>query len=111
MADEDRSITGVVELVKTYAIQQTIDPIKGAGQWIGYAAAGALLLGAGLSLLLLGLLRLIQTEWTWAATGSWSWISYLVVLLVGAGVIAIAVWRISATPSGAGTDSASKEGS
>jgi len=110
MADEDRSITGVVELVKTYALQQTIDPIKGAGRWIGYAAAGALLLGAGLSLLLLGLLRLIQTEWTWAATGSWSWISYLVVLLVGAGVIAIAVWRISATPSRSGTDSASKEG-
>ena len=45
-------------------------------------AAGAVLLGLGLSLVLLGLLRLIQTEWERAATGSLSWLPYLIVLLL-----------------------------
>ena len=41
-----------------------------------------MLLGIGLALVLLGLLRLIQTEWDRAASGSLSWIAYLIVLVV-----------------------------
>ena len=60
---ESASVGEVIEFVKTYAKQETIGPLKGAGRWIGVGAAGAIALGLGLSLLLLGLLRLIQTEW------------------------------------------------
>lgn len=93
--DEDPSIGNVVDLVKTYAKQQTIGPLSNAGRWLSFGAAGAILLGVGLMLVLLGLLRLIQTEWEWAATGSWSWISYLLVLAACVLIIVVAVSRIS----------------
>ena len=41
-----------------------------------------MLIGTGLALVLLGLLRLIQTEWDRAASGALSWIAYLIVLIV-----------------------------
>jgi len=92
---DDLSISGVVDLVKTYAKQETLGPLKGAGRWLAAGAAGAGLLGIGLSLILLGALRLIQTEWHWAASGSFSWISYLIVLVVCVVVIAFSVLKIN----------------
>jgi hypothetical protein len=84
----------VITLVRDYAKQETIGPLKGAGKWIGYGIAGSLLLGTGLALVLLGLLRLIQTEWDRAASGALSWIAYLVVLIVCVLLIVVAVSRI-----------------
>ncbi|MET0146713.1 MAG: hypothetical protein ABW328_18275 [Ilumatobacteraceae bacterium] len=81
--DQDpTSITGVVDLVKTYAKQETLGPLKGAGKWLALGTAGAALLGVGLALVLLGLLRLIQAEWPRAASGSLSWLPYVIVLVV-----------------------------
>ena len=57
--------------------------------------AGALLLGIGLVLVLLGLLRLLQAEWDRAASGSLSWLAYLIVLVVCVLVIILAVSRIN----------------
>jgi len=102
--DSETSIAQVVELVTTYAKQETVEPIKNAGRFLGTGLAAAGLLGVGLSLLLLGLLRLLQTEVERLATGSLSWISYLIVLVVCAGVIAITLSRISNT----GLDESSK---
>lgn len=92
---DDTSIEGVIDLVRDYAKQETLGPLKGAGRWLGYGALGSLLLGSGLALLLLGLLRLIQTEWTRSATGALSWVSYAIVLVVCLIVIAIVVSRIN----------------
>ncbi len=92
---DDLSIGGIVELVKTYAKQETLGPLRGAGRWLAYGALGTILLGSGVSLVLLGTLRLIQTEWEWAAEGSWSWVSYLVVLAVCVTVIVLAISRIN----------------
>lgn len=92
---DDPSIGGIVELVKTYAKQETLGPLQGAGRWLAFGAIGAILLGLGLALLLLGALRLIQTEWDWAARGSWSWISYLVVLAACVLIIILAIKRIN----------------
>jgi hypothetical protein len=77
---ETASLGEVFDFVKTYAKQETIGPLRGAGRWIGFGAAGAMCLGLGLSLLLLGLLRLLQSEWEWASTGRMSWLSYVIVL-------------------------------
>jgi hypothetical protein len=93
-ADAD-SIGEVVDLVKAYALQETVGPLKGAGKWLAMGAIGALLLGLGLSLVVLGLLRLLQVEWTTVATGSWSWVSYLIALVVTVGFAAIAISRIN----------------
>jgi hypothetical protein len=57
--------------------------------------AGAITLAIGLSLLLLGLLRMLQTEWGRSARGSLSWLSYLIVLVVCVGLIVLAVSRIN----------------
>jgi hypothetical protein len=92
---EDTSIEGVVTLVRDYAKQETLGPLMGAGRWLAYGAAGAVLLGGGLALVLLGVLRLIQTEWDRAASGSLSWLPYLIVLVVCVVAIVITVSRIN----------------
>ena len=54
---ESASVGEVVDFVKEYAIQETVGPLKGAGRWIGFGAGGAALIGLGIMLLMLGLLR------------------------------------------------------
>jgi hypothetical protein len=93
-AQDEASVGDIVDYVKAYAKQETIGPLKGAGKWLGFGAAAALLLSIGVVLLLVGLLRLLQTEWTRSATGSLSWVAYLITLLVAIAVIALAISRI-----------------
>ncbi|WP_116997511.1 hypothetical protein [Desertimonas flava] len=90
----DPSIGGVVDLVKTYAKQETIEPIKGAGKFLGFGIGGALLTALGGSLVLLGLLRLFQTEIERTASGSLSWLAYVMVLVVCLAFLALAYLRI-----------------
>jgi hypothetical protein len=94
---ESASVGEVVEYVKTYAIQETVGPLKGAGRWIGIGAAAALLLGLGLMLLMLGLLRLIQSEWDGIAEGGSSWVPYLIVFVVTVVLLALTLMRINKT--------------
>ena len=91
---EQASVGEVIDYVKAYAKQETLGPLKGAGAWLGWGAAAALSLGLGLVLLLVGLLRLLQTEWERSATGSLSWLSYLIVLVVAAVLLALTLTRI-----------------
>lgn len=93
-APDPASVGDVVNLVKTYARQETVGPLKNAGRWLGMGAAGAFALGVGGVLVLLGLLRLLQTEWDRSARGSLSWLAYVIVLVVAAGAIALAASRI-----------------
>lgn len=104
MADDDlrpstrreaASLGEVVEYVKAYAQQETIGPLKGAGRWIGLGVVGAVALGLGSSLLLLGLLRLIQSEWEGLSTGGSSWVPYVIVLAVAAVLLALTLMRIN----------------
>jgi hypothetical protein len=93
--DDPTSITGIVDLVRTYAEQETVGPLKGAGKWLAMGTAGAVLLGIGGSLVMLGLLRLIQTEWDRAATGSLSWLAYVIVLVVDILLLVLTISRIN----------------
>jgi len=61
----------LVQLVKDYANQELRTPLAGAARWIGLGLAGALLIGGGTAFLVLGLLRLIQTEWADTFQGRW----------------------------------------
>ena len=91
------SISGIVDMVKTYAKQETLGPLKGAGKWLGLGAIGAVLLGIGLALLALGLLRLVQTEFFNLARGGWSFTPYAIVFVVCVVVIVLALSRINKT--------------
>ncbi|MEY2959407.1 MAG: hypothetical protein RLZZ01_1975 [Actinomycetota bacterium] len=85
------SIGDVVDTVKAYAQQETVEPLRRAARYVGFGAAGGLLTGIGVSLLLLGLLRFVQTEWTRSAEGRLSWLAYVVAfagLLVLGGISA-----------------------
>lgn len=77
-------------LVVGYAKQETIDPVKGLGRFLAFGMAGALVGSLGLVLLLLGVLRLLQTE-TSAFEGSWSWSPYVLVVLVSGAVAGAAL--------------------
>lgn len=90
---ESASVSEVYDLVKGYAKQETLAPLRGAGRWLALGTAGALFLGLGFSFVLLGLLRLLQTE-TSAFDGAWSWVPYLIVLVVTLIVAVLSLSRI-----------------
>jgi len=78
----------VLQLVLGYAKQETIDPIRNLGRFVGYGLAGALLGSLGAVLLLLGGLRALQTETTVFEGNGWrSCVPYAIVL-VASGAIA-----------------------
>lgn len=87
--------TEVWGLTKDYARQETVEPLKGVGRYLGFGMAGALLGGIGVILLLLAGLRALQTETGDTFDGNLSWLPYVIVLAVAALLVAWAVTRIS----------------
>lgn len=86
----------VIQLVKDYARQETLGPLRGAGRWLGLGIAAAVCLAIGALFLVLGALRLVQTETDDAFRGPWmQLIPYVVALAVAVVIIVIAVQRIS----------------
>jgi cytochrome c biogenesis protein CcdA len=91
---QSASVNDVFTMVTDYAKQETLGPLRGAGRWLAFGTVGALMIGLGSSFILLGLLRLLQTEWTRSSTGSFSWLAYFIVLVVGIVGMVLAVSRI-----------------
>jgi hypothetical protein len=77
----------VWELIVAYAKQETVEPLKGLPRFVGLGVAGSFALAIGIVLLLLAVLRLLQTETGSALQGHLSWIPYLATLAV-AGLVA-----------------------
>ena len=76
-------------LVIGYAKQETLEPIKGVGRYLGFGLAGGLCLAAGVVMLAMAALRFFQTSLPELLDGAGhsSWVPYLLVivlLLVGA---------------------------
>ena len=92
---DDTSLPGLAtelwDLVRAYAKQETIEPIKGIGRFVAFGVAGSLLLGVGSVLVALAILRALQTETGSAFDGNWSFAPYLLTLLACAAVIVAAV--------------------
>ena len=100
MADNpQQDVRELKDLVVAYAKQETIEPLKGLGRYVGYGLAGALLMGTGVAFLAIGLLRALQENRGWAVHGNWSWVPYVidvVLLLVVAGLVWMARTKRSA---------------
>lgn len=90
-------VGALVDLVKTYVKQETVGPLKGAGRWLAFGTAASLVLGLGIFLVVLGVLRLLQTELPDTFDGSWSWVPYLLALVVCLAGVALAISRIKKT--------------
>jgi hypothetical protein len=93
-----RSGDDAFQLTIQYLKQETIQPLKGLGRFLAWGIAGSFAIAAGVLLLLVGVLRLLQQETGTALGGDWSWVPYVVVIVLGAGVIGVAIWRITAGP-------------
>lgn len=91
---QDASLGEVIEFVKTYAKQETVGPLKGAGRWLAYGAAAAMAMGLGLMIVLLGVLRLIQTEADRLATGSLSWAAYAITFVITVALLVLTLLRV-----------------
>lgn len=79
------------DLIQTYVRQETLDPIKGVGRFVAYGVAGAFLVGVGMVLLSVGVLRVLQAETDTTFTGNLTWIPYgivFVAMLIG-GVLSL----------------------
>ncbi len=76
------------DLVVGYAKQETVDPLKTLGRYMGYGIAGSVAIGGGVVLLLLALLRGLQEISVFndpSPTGDsrWSWTPYAITAAVG----------------------------
>jgi uncharacterized membrane protein YphA (DoxX/SURF4 family) len=86
-----------VQLVIDYFKQETLDPLRGLGRFMVFGITGSLAIATGVVLLLVAVLRVLQTE-TAAFHGNLSWIPYVIVIALALVVIALAVWRVTSGP-------------
>ncbi len=103
----DRPTGDLPEMLKRYVRQETLDPLRTLGRFVGFGLAGAVLLAAGCLLLAVGGLRLLQ-EWD-GLDGNWSWVPYLAAAALLAVVAALAATRIG-RESGSSVESGPRDG-
>jgi hypothetical protein len=82
------------ELLKAYAQQETIEPLRGLKRYLAYGMVGAALLSLGLFFLAMSSLRLLQTKTGDVFTDWRSSLPYLIVLIAVAVVAVVAATRI-----------------
>lgn len=103
-AREDKSVPQVIselkELTVTYAKQETIDPLRDVGRFVGFGVGGSFVLGVGLCLLALAGLRALQTETGDTFEGDWSWAPYLITTVVLLLIAVVVAKRIKEKPDG-----------
>ena len=68
------------DLIVAYLRQETVVPLKQLGRYLAFGIAGSLLMGVGVILMSLGLLRLLQTQTGDTFADDWSWVPYLIVI-------------------------------
>lgn len=78
-------------LVVGYAKQETVDPLKSLGRYLGYGLGGGFLVGVGMVFLLMALLRGLQSApWFDHNSGAASLVPYAATFVAAIIVIAVA---------------------
>ncbi|MPY92004.1 MAG: hypothetical protein GEV08_02760 [Acidimicrobiia bacterium] len=98
--DASGTVNELKDLLVAYAKQETVDPLKALGRYLGFGLAGSLLMGLASIFLPLALLRALQAETGTALYGNWSWLPYaatLVVVVLVVGLILLGLRRVKAT--------------
>lgn len=72
-----QTVTELKAMVTDYARQETVEPLKRLAHWLKWGLAGAVFVTLGVSLMGLGLLRVLQEEVD-TFDGGKSWIPYLI---------------------------------
>ncbi|MFM8722967.1 MAG: hypothetical protein ACKORD_01685 [Acidimicrobiaceae bacterium] len=92
-ASGKNSTSEMFEMLINYVKRETLKPIKGAGRWIIFGILAALSLSIGIVLGAIGVLRLAQAV-LFADSTSWSWMNYMVALVICVAVLFLAVSKI-----------------
>lgn len=99
MAPTNASIADTLKdlwaLLKAYAQQETVDPLKALGRYLGYGLTGAALLALGIFFLALAALRALQTHTGDVFADTWSFVPYFIVVTGLIIVVVIAVSRVN----------------
>jgi hypothetical protein len=75
-------LTELRDLTIDYAKQETVEPLRLLGRYVGLGVVGSVLIGLGLILLVTAGMRALQIETGTALTGNWSWVPYLAAFVV-----------------------------
>lgn len=86
-------VQGLLSLVKQYAQQETLGPLRGVGRYLVFGVLGALCMALAYLFLVLALMRGLQAVSFF--DGNWSVLVYLIALVASAGVAAVVVLAIS----------------
>ena len=96
---EDKPLPALVselwDLVLRYLRQETLEPIKGLGRFVLFGVLGSMVIFAGLTLLLVGLLRGLQEETGSTFTGNLTWVPYGICALTGLAVVLLAAAAVT----------------
>ncbi len=88
-------VVDLVDSVKTYAKQETVGPLRGAGRWLFFGLAAAFALGISMLFAILGVLRLVQDLGGDALNGAWSFVAYLVALVAAVVLVVLSLSRVN----------------
>ncbi|HMK99536.1 MAG TPA: hypothetical protein VK428_05055 [Acidimicrobiales bacterium] len=102
MAEASKSkgdVGELVDLVVSYAKQETVGPLRGLGRFAVFGLVGSTLLAVGVSVLLLGGLRALQNETGTTFSGDRSWLPYLATAAGAVLVAGLAGWRVTRGPA------------
>jgi hypothetical protein len=88
-------VVDLFDLVKEYARQETVDPLKGALRWVAVGSIAAISLGLSLVFLSIGTLRMSQDLGGRTLDGSWSFVHYFIAFAVMCIFVAFTFSRIS----------------
>lgn len=96
-------VADLKELVVGYAKQETVDPLKNLGRYLGWGVGGSIAVGTGSLLLLLALLRGLQSIELFHRSlevdgGTWSFVPYLATGVAALAIIGLAVAAIARDP-------------
>ena len=83
-----------IEMLFRYIRQELVDPLRHSLRWVAFGLLGGLFMLLGIVLLALGGLRLLQSSFL-PFSGGWSWVPYLVIVLIGVAVVGLVYSRIS----------------
>jgi len=86
-ADPREEGSEALDILRRYVIQETVDPLKAAGRTLIFGSAAAVFLGVGSLLVLLGFLRVMQTETGSVFAGSLSWLPYGITAFLGLAIL------------------------
>jgi hypothetical protein len=87
-------VTDLVDCVKQYAKQETIDPIRGAARWVAVGTIASVSLGLALTFFALAILRLSQYLGGETLAASWSFLHYLITFVVVSVFVAVSLSRV-----------------